>query len=176
MYWFVSPPYLRYGAALLVVLVALWSDLRPHPTEARWVARDAIAAGTPLTPDLFEEAEFPPDVLPHVAPDGTAAIPIAGGEPLLPGHVLTVSPPDGWWVVSLGIPAHLPTGADLRVVLLSDDPTVAPVSIPGIVVGPAFDDGLSFGDPLGSVAIPGADVEAVASAAARGRVVVVADR
>lgn len=176
MYWFVDPPYLRYAAAVAVVLVALWFDLRPEPTEPRWMAREPIPAGTHLTVDLFEEIDLPPGLLPRIEPDGVAAMPIAEGEPLLPGHVLAVHAPDGWWVVSLEIPSHLPTGADLRVVLLSDDPTVSPEPVPGIVVGPAMDDGFSFGDPVGSVAIPGDRVEAVAAASARGRVVVVADR
>lgn len=176
MYWLTPPPRLRYVAAALVVLVGLWFDLRPVPSEPRWVARDDIPAGTPLDPARFEEVAMPIGLLPRVEPAGVAAIPVADGEPLLPGHVLTVRVPVGWWVVALEIPSHLPAGADLRVVLLDDDPTALPTSVPGIVVGPAIDDGMGFGRPTGSVAIPGEEVEAVAAASARGRVVVVADR
>ncbi len=176
MYWLSPPPYLRYAAAGLVVLVALWFDLRPNPSEPRWVAREEIPAGTPLDVDLFEEQSMPVGLLARVEPTGVAAIPIANDEPLLPGHVLAVVPPDGWWVISLEIPTHLPTGAHLRVVVLSDDPTTEPVSIPGMVIGPAVDGSMNFGDPVGSVAIPGDAVESVAAAATRGRIVVVADR
>ncbi len=176
MYWFATPPYLRYAAAVAVVLIALWFDLRPEPSELRWVASEPIPAGATLTADLFEEADLPLGLIPRVEPSGVAAIPIDAGEPLLPGHVLEVEPPEGWWVVSLEIPTHLPTGADLRVVLLTDDPTATPESVPGVVVGPAIDDGFGFGNPIGSVAIPGNRVEVVADASARGRVVVVADR
>ena len=81
MYWLSPPPYLRYAAAGLVVLVALWFDLRPTPSEPRWVARAEIPAGTPLDVGLFEERSMPVGLLSRVEPTGVAAISIADGEP-----------------------------------------------------------------------------------------------
>lgn len=172
VYWFVSPPYVRYVLASVVVLVALWIDVRPPPGEARLVARNDIPAGTPLAAALFEEVTVPSGLLEPVLPDGVAAITIAAGEPLLPSHVAFIAPPEGWWVVQLPIPPGVGPGADLRLVLLPTDPTEKPESIPGIVITPPGSSATGFGEPTGSVAIPEQKIERVAVAASSGRVMV----
>lgn len=172
MYWFVSPPYVRYGLALLVVLGALWVDLHPPPRETRLVARADIPAGTILSAGLFEEVSVPVGLLAPVRPLGVAAITIAEGEPLLPSHLVATQPPEGWWVVQLPVPPGAGPGADLRIVLLPTDPTEQPESVPGIVITPPLSSMSGFGEPTGSVAIPEQAIERVAVAASSGRVIV----
>lgn len=172
MYWFVRPPYLRYATATLIVVFALWIDLRPVPRETRLVAREDITAGTPLASDLFEPVDMPVGMLPLVLPEGVAAVPIGRGEPLLTGHVSIVTPPPGWWIVRLPMPSGPGPGAELRVILLPLDPSLTPEAVPGVVVEPPTDDRSGFGDPEGSVAIPGDAIERVAAAVSSGRVVV----
>lgn len=172
MYWFVNPPYARYALATLVVLVALWVDLRPPPRETRLVARDDISAGTILTEELFEEVSVQVGLLAPVRPDGVAVIDISEGEPLLPGHLAFVEPPDGWWIVQLPVPPGAGPGADLRIVLHPADPTDQPDSVPGIVITPSGPSMSGFGEPTGSVAIPEQSIERVSVAASSGRVTV----
>ncbi len=172
MYWFVRPPYARYAAAALVVMVALWMDLRPAPSESRLVARQDIPAGTALELSQFEATPLPAGMFPLVTPSGVAAVGIAKGDLLLTSHVAAVAPPDGWWVVRLPVPPGVRPGTELKVVLLTPDPTKQPEAVPGLVIVPPDRSSAGFGDPEGSVAIPEGAVERVAAAVAAGRVIV----
>jgi hypothetical protein len=172
VYWFVSPPYARYAAAALIVLVALWMDLRPAPVDLRLVARQDISAGTELDRSQFESSPMPAGMFTAVEPTGVAAIGISKGDLLLSSHVAAVAPPDGWWVVLLPVPPGVRPGTDLRVVLLTADPTKEPEAVPGLVIVPPDRASSGFGDPEGSVAIPEDAVERVAAAVSAGRVIV----
>jgi hypothetical protein len=107
-----------------------------------------------------------------VEPTGVAAIGISKGDLLLSSHVAAVAPPDGWWVVLLPVPPGVRPGTDLRVVLLTADPTKEPEAVPGLVIVPPDRASSGFGDPEGSVAIPEDAVERVAAAVSAGRVIV----
>ncbi len=172
MYWFVAPPYARYAAAALVVLFAVWMDIRPEPTELIPVARQDIPAGAPLEGHLFEGVPMPRGVLHPVTPTGVAAVAITAGDPLIESHIAHVAPPPGWWVVRLPVPLGAAPGTEIRVVLLPSDPTKQPEAVPGVVIRPAEGPGSGFSDPEGSVAIPEESIERVALAASTSRVVV----
>lgn len=165
--WLVRPPYLRYAAAAVLILGALWLDVRPKPMVDHPYAAADLAAGAPIGPDEVEYRSTPAGVLPPVDPSGTAATDIPAGTPLVPG-LLTVAPaiPAGWFALEIPVPDLASPGNVVRIVIDADTWT------DGVVIALAGDaDFLSQGRSA-LVAVPGDAAGPVADAAARSTVTV----
>lgn len=176
MYWFSSPPYLRYTAALLLVLAALWVELRPRDMVEHPFALQSVPAGTPLEPSMFEFRDVPPGVLEAIAVGGAARHAIAAGQPLLPGDTdpTGVVVPTGWWTVEVPLPAATQPGDEVRLVVRPLDIGAESVIVDGLAVRTPIPEADPFGlEPTaGLVAIPGAQAADVALAAGDHRLTV----
>ena len=168
MYWLQRPPYLRWAAAVLVILGALTWDLRGTPTAMHPFAARPIEAGARLEADDVEWREIPAHVLTPPALQGVVtAIAVAEGEPIT--AALLAEPtdvPEDWVALPVDVGVHAVRGA--RVVLIIVDP---PASVPGIVVEAQSGDPYSLDFSPAVVAVPGDRAVDVAVAAASGRVV-----
>ena len=171
MYTFSRPPLLRYASAVLLVLVSLWWDARAAPTELRPFARSEIAAGTPLTPQLFDQVSVPIGLLPAVAIEGSASAQMSEGDPLTHGAIGHQSPPSGWWTVEMELPSGASIGAEIQIALLGTNPTQPTKTVPGIVISPGG-EGTSFQPDPGLVAVPERWVADVAASLSQNRTVV----
>lgn len=161
------PPYLRWIAAIVVVGAAVGLEISDRSTEPIPFAARAIAKGEAFDADLIEWRFLPSGSI--VAPALTglvATAPINAGDPITTS-VAGAFPaiPDGWWAVPVDLPIGVPIGSKVRLIIEGG------VAYEGLVVAESTDDG--FGIPtMGSVALPAATVDAVAQAAAEGRVAV----
>ncbi len=168
MVWLARPPYLRYAAAVLIVLTALWLDLRPEPVVDHPFAADTIAAGSEITELSVEWREVPQGLFPPVAPTGVAATEIPGDTPLLPA-LMTTAPaiPAGWFALEIPVPDLASAGQPVRLVVDAATWTDGVV----IAVGSSSPEFLTRGRTA-LVAIPGEAAGTVAEAAGRGLVTV----
>ena len=167
MHWFQRPPYLRWAAGALIVLAALYLELRPSTMVDHPFAATDIAAGDAVGGDSVGWRRIPAGIL--AVPDlggGVAARAVAAGSPLLPGD-LASGPliPAGWWSVPMAIP-HAPPGTPVRLVL-----TASGTTVDGVVVATPDDDGFGL-EPQGLVAVPGEAAGLVAVATANRDVIV----
>jgi len=166
--WLVPPPYLRYAAATLIVLGALWIDFRPTAAVDHPFLTVAVSAGTSITPEHLEWRPLPPDTFPTVEPTGVAAADIPAGTPLVPA-LLTTGPavPRGWFALEMPVPDLATPGSPVRIVVDAETWT------DGVVIGlaEAGNDFLSQGRQA-LVAVPGEAAATVAEAAGRGSVTV----
>lgn len=167
MFWLTRPPYLRWAAAVLLVLLALAWDLRGRGGVAYPFAATAIEAGAVIGEDDVEWRTAPRGLL--AAPDLSAPVAarsIAAGEPILPSSLDDdAGVPEGWWAVPVALPPAATRGAAVR--LIGPDG----VESDGIVVGVGSTELLSFSD-VGLVAVPPERAAAVAAAAVEGTLIV----
>lgn len=178
MYWFSRPPYLRYGAAVLILAAGLYAEFKPDRYDMHPFAAADISAGTLLTEDLFEPRRVLSGSLPLVVIEGMAARDMALGEPLMPTAIAdgTALAPDGWWALEVAMPADVAPASQVRVVVRPHDPAQSPVLVPGVVIAPAATaDHLSLDTSLGVVAVPEEHAATVAVAAADRRITVLID-
>ncbi len=164
MYWLQRPPYLRWGAAVLLVLGALAWDLRRPAMEARPFASRDLAAGEAIDAAAVEWRPVPAHLLPEADLEGVfAAVDLAKGDPLLEGVLRSaISVPEGWLELPIEIGGHARAGD--RVVLVVTDP---PATVSGLVVDPQQQDSYSLGFRPAVVAVPAASAALVATAAAQ---------
>lgn len=171
MYTFSRPPVLRYLAAGILILLSMWWDLRPTPTDLRPFAREDIAAGTELSDDLFDLISVPHGLFPDTPIGGTAAVGMREGDPLTAGTVSQIQAPAGWWTVEMTIPDGTPPGTPIQVALVGNDPSQRTKTVPGVVIL-SGGSGSGFQQTPGLVAIPESWLAEVASSLAQNRVVV----
>lgn len=166
MYWFRRPPYLRWVVASLVVMGALWMDLRGKPTEPRPFAVSSIAAGDPIAEEMLEYREVPVGVLPEVEASGYASVPISPGEPLTPSMISDRDRlPDGWWAMEMEVPTGAGSGTELRLVIEQ----VAAV-VPGLITRVvAAGQSAGWVRETAMVAVPSEQAARVATALADGK-------
>jgi hypothetical protein len=169
--WFVlllsRPPYLRWAAAVFVVVAALLWDLSGRATEPFPFASTAIASGESITDDqiVWEDVPRGSLVFPELGAV-SALVAIQAGDPLTPSVVGAGNAvPNGWWSVPVRLPQGVPSGSLVRLVFLDGSLT------DGIVVTPASQDGFGS-DRAGVVSVPGAVAHDVALAAAADSLVV----
>lgn len=167
MLWLQAPPWGKWIAAVAMVSLALWVELRPDPTVDHPFAVEDIAIGAVLDDTTTEMRRIPVGLLDTVELGDVVVRPITAGAPVLgddvrPSHAAI---PSGWWTVATEIPPSAAPGAEVRLVLLDDGSTVE-----GVVATVAVED--PFGTGLGSVAVPPEFVAEVATAQANGRVAV----
>jgi len=171
VFWLTRPPYLRWAAAVLLIVAALIWDLRgrtgtPYPFAARPIARGAVIGETDL-----EWKTVPNGVL--SMPDLSALIAaraIAEGEPILPSAVDTDGgTPEGWWAVPVALPAAAAVGARVRLIA-----TDSGVESEGLVVATGSTDLLSISD-AGLVAVPPENAATIATASVAGDLIVLVE-
>lgn len=168
MYWLQRPPYLRWAAAVfLIVGTAAW-DLRSEPTGLHPFLVGPVSAGDPIEKVDIEWREVPVGLV--TTPDlshPVAAIDLLPGEPLLDSMLRgPVVIPDGWWGVPVAIGANAGTGDEVLLVVV--DP---PTTVIGIVVTTQRGDPYSLDYQPASVAVPANVAPLIAAASAHGTLV-----
>ena len=167
MFWFGRRSYLRWLAAAALVLGAAVIELRPADTRLYPFAAEKIEPGDPLTLEW------------RTLPAGAYAVPPLGG--MVAAHALEQGEPitssavagplqveDGWWALSLEVPARLAPGTPTLLVVAGE--SEAPV--PGTVVTSSAPDRFSASGPTALIAVPESRAATVAAAAAARQLVV----
>ena len=154
-------------AAGLIVVGALWVEVRPESSVEHPFASEVIHAGAEIGDWNTVLKRIPAGLLEPVVPGGVALTEIAPGEPLLASSLgeRNEKIPEAWWSIEMALPASARPGDAAQVVLLDAGSTVS-----AIVVARAVDDPLGSG--LGTVAVPGEYAADVAAAAVEGRVAI----
>lgn len=168
MLWLARPPYLRWTAAALLVLVAAWSEFSPPPTTTLTFLAVDVAAGTPLDESHVVRRRVPAADITTVEPTGIAAVDLEVGDPLLASLLTDVAVPPGWNVIEAPVPDHAVPGSDATAIILAEGS--APIEFPALVVS-ASGAG-PFGEGSGSLAVSAEWTAAAAAAAAEGRLVI----
>jgi Flp pilus assembly protein CpaB len=147
----------------------MWDLSKSQTTSFPFAAVD-IPVATPITDDLIEWMPMPEGAIPvPVLSGASAATNIGTGDPLTRSVLSRTEPlPPGWWSIPIDIPARVPVGASIRVVL--PDGTAAT----GIVTQPAGSDSLGVPSP-GSVGFPEATADIVAQLASTGRLIILVE-
>jgi hypothetical protein len=166
--WLARPPYLRWAVAVLLVMLAAWSEFSPPPTTTLTFLAVDVAAGTPLDESLVVRRRIPATDINTVDPVGVAAVDLKAGDPLLDHMVTEVVVPAGWNVIEAPVPDHAVPGAPATGVILADGS--APIEFPALVVGSSGSD--PFDGTDGSLAVSPEWTAAAAAAAAEGRLVI----
>ncbi len=168
MVWLIPPPYLRYAAAVLLVVGALAWDLRPEPVVDHPFLRVAVAAGADLDPGAIEWRSIPAGALPNVMVEGRAAIDLPAGTALLPGMISTGPViPEGWFALELSVPAAARPGQLIRLVI--DESTFTD----GLVISQAQSNSTFLTEGSAAlIAVPEPAAAIVADAARRSSVTV----
>lgn len=158
------PPYLRWLAAGVVLLVGLMFETRTPPTVLYPYADTPIAAGTPID-DTIAWKEIPKGILPEWSTDvgGIAQTGFAANDPILPSQIGDLLIPADWWAVALVLPAPVAAGTHIRVVL-TDDTILEGIALAGT-------SGTGF-EIVGTVAFAPSHAPLVAQAAANDALVV----
>lgn len=169
MLLFSRPPYLRWVAAVAVVVAALAWDVSKRSTEPYPFAASPIPAGTALSDDLVEWRDLPVGSIerPDIAAT-TALVDIASGDPItssVAGRPPSI--PDGWWAVAVRLPPHLIVGSEVRLILPDGRPVDAVVSTGADVDQYGYES-------IGAVAVPPELADAVAAASSVDAVIVLA--
>jgi len=172
VFWISRPPYARWTAIGLLIVVSLWFEVRPdsvvlHP----FLVRD-VAVGEPVEEAIRWE-QIPSGTLTATRGTGFAARPLSVGEPLLASDTtaLALTPPDGWWVVELDLPSDAVAGAAIQLVILPEPGTSPLPPVGGIIMSVREPDrGFGSGGLIGSVAVPPDQAATAAVAIANDRV------
>lgn len=148
--WLDRPPYLRWAAASVIVVVALLLQaVSPESESYPFLNRD-VNAGETITDEDLGWRQIPMGLLPPASDVvGPAVHALEEGDPFLRGSVRSGTVvPDGWWAVPAPVPESVPPGTRVRLIAVLDG-----FSADGIVSSSGLDTG--FGDrTLGSVAVP----------------------
>ncbi len=171
MFWLTRPPYLRWAAAVAIVVAALAWDMRGSTEMLYPFASSSIAAGSTITDAQVEWRSLPAGVMtmPDLS-DPIAARNLAEGEPIVPSAISNEAAiPEGWWAVPVGLPASAVAGT--RVLLVA---TASGLETEGIVVTAGSDDLLSY-EASGMVAVPQGVATTVALESHEGSLVVLVD-
>lgn len=174
MYWFRRPPYLRWAAAALLLIGAVWLDVRPSDTVSHPYAAVALTEGALIEETMIDWRTIPADVLPDPGnPVGMVSQRVAAGEPLVPSAVSSsrIVPPQGWWTLETRLPQGAHPGQSVHLILLAVGD--APLAVPGIVVAAPANDALAFEDLPGLVAVPAESAAIAAAAVAEDQVAVI---
>ena len=172
MLWFAPRSYLRWAGAVALVGVSWWIQLMPAPTTAHPYAKSDIEAGAVLSPGLFEMREVPAGLLPSATLEGTLAIAMGAGEPLLPSLISNrrVPVPHGWWAVELEAPPGLAPGQKVMLVVGDEGPERPGEAVAGLVIG-AMDDRRGR-EGIALIAVPGEHLTRISQASAYGALTV----
>ncbi len=169
MFLLSKPPVLRWVAATILVVIALWADLRPSATVEHPVAVAEIPAGDEVTVGQVRMIDVPAGLLEPVELPFVAGRRIGPGDPILATDMSVdeVAPPQGWLLVELAVPDGAKPGSPVVAIVSGMDPDPA-TRHDGVVVSVGVDDG--FGGELAGCAFPADDAAIVAVAAADNRI------
>jgi hypothetical protein len=156
------PPTFRWVAASLLVVVAMWADLRPETLDRHPFLLEDVPAGTTVDATMIEMRSVVPGNHPPLDLPVVTQRPLLAGDPLTGGaaSVPAAEVPDGWLLVELAVPAGAEIGATVVVVVSDQDRE--PVMISGVVTETGLDDG--YGGEIAACAFPPDDAAAVAIA------------
>lgn len=170
MLWLERPPILRWAGALLLVLVAGWSEFAPPPaTTMAFLATD-VAAGTRITEDLIERRRVTAPGFITVEPGGVAVTDLRAGDPLVASMIAATTIPDGWLLIAAPLPHHARPGTPATGVILPEGDAAEPAQFPALVVESGSTE--PFGEATGTLAVPEQWLGRAAAAAASGRLMV----
>ncbi len=173
MLWFAPRPYLKWVGAAAIVGVSWFIQLMPAPVTLHPFAAVDIPAAAELSDDLLEYREIPEGLLPPTTGQGTLAVPLVAGDPLLPSLLSNTETavPDGWWALELEAPPGLLPGRYVLLVAGGDDLSPLGQPIPGIVIRPMADEPYDS-EERALIAIPGEHLARVSTASAYGTLTV----
>lgn len=157
MYWLQRPPYLRWAAATLLVLVVLWSEFAPDGMALHPYLTEDVRAGTSLE-EVVSYRETPAGVLTEVDLTGMVARhPLPADTPLTPAMVADPDrlAPSDWFTVVASVPNSASVGTRARLVTVENPGK----SVSGIVLS---------ADEEGEIAIPPGSAEVIATALRHG--------
>ena len=156
MFWLSRPPYLRWGLAIVVAALGIWTELAPETGTPHPFAAEALPAGTLVTAELIEMRVVPEGLLEPVTIPARIRVPVEAGRPLL-SSALDEEPtvPGGWWTISLPVPSAGAAGSAVRLVV--DDGASVEV-FEGMLVSTSPGE---YGGTEGLVAVPDDAVAAV---------------
>lgn len=165
--WLGRPPYLRWLAAVALIVAALVWDLSERATAPFPFAADDLERGQEITEADLKWQDMP--VGAFAVPDLANAIPlvpIRAGDPIVASLVSRspTLPPNSW-----AVPVQLPVGAHVGTVVklvFADGSDVG-----GVVMQSAREDSFGF-ETTGLVAVADQAASTVALAAANGDLVV----
>jgi hypothetical protein len=162
--WLHQPPYLRWFAAVLLVLGAAALDLTQRATESYPFVATPIERGSPIDGDVIRWRDVPVGLLAPPSLEGAVASRrLESGEPVLPSSIGSATDvPADWWSVPMVLPDGVVVGSAIRVVTV--DP---PLTVDGIVVSISEGGAFAAGN-TGLVAVPEAASSVVAAAAIEG--------
>jgi len=165
--WLSRPPYLRWMAAVSLVVAAFAWDASERATEPFPFAAVDLIRGQAITSEQIVWRAVPTGSLMMPSLTGVSPlVPINAGDPIVPSLVSSTPPlPPGSWAVPVSLP--LGTGPGMLVKLVFVDGTAAT----GIVIRPATEDSLGLVSD-GLVAVQGEMADSVALAASNGDLVV----
>jgi hypothetical protein len=163
------PPYLRWGAATLLILAALGWDLRRPATELMPFASRTLQSGEAIDATAVEWKEVPSHLLPATDLTGVfAAVDLDRGDPLVNGVLRGLAAtPDGWLEIPMETGVRARPGDEVVLVI-----TEPPATVPGLVVDPQKGDAYSLDFRPAVVAVPAESAALVAAATAQGTLVV----
>ena len=160
MYWLARPSYWRWAAAILIVGLSLYFELRPTPSVDHPFSGADLRAGANVALAEIIWRSVPLGLLPETTPEGFLLVDVASGQPLLPA-MLDTAPmiPPGWWALSVPVPAGSVAGSEVRLVV---DVREAPRVVPGKLIRVFEETTIEGSNAL--VAIPEEEAGAVAAA------------
>jgi hypothetical protein len=167
MFWFGRPSYLRWVAAVVLVVGAATIELWPTKQMAYPFAASPIEPGERFD---VEWRQLPAGAYSRPSLTGAvAAHAIAEGEPITDSDMQSpVAVPAGWWALALEVPTRLAPGSQTQLVLASDDGP----AVPGIVVSSDEPGRFDVSGPTALIAVPAEAAPRVAVAAGARQVTV----
>jgi hypothetical protein len=167
VFWFGRPSYLRWVAAVALVVGAAVIELWPTEQVSYPFAAVSVGPGEPFEVEwrqLPAGAYLRPSLIGVVA-----AHAIEEGEPITRSDLQSpVAVPTGWWALALEVPTRLSPGSQTQLVLGGGEGP----AVPGIVVSSDEPDRFDVSGPTALIAVPAEDASRVAVAAAARQVTV----
>lgn len=163
VYWMSRPPYVRWAAAGMILIIGVVNEFRPATTIPVPVARSDLAVGSLVEEEAVAWFDGSPDLFDEIS------LPIRLGRSVRAGDPITAADfpseadraPADWWRIALPVPTATAAGSEVLAVVGSNGGTT---THQGISVSEVLDDG--FGSTFALVAFSGADAAAVASGVA----------
>ena len=163
------PPYLRWFAAIAVLVGGFIVELAPQTSVPVPIALTDFEPGTTISDGDVGWADGSSDIFEGISLPAVAGRTILAGQPIMQADVAASEhrAPEDWWQITLAVPPDTKTGTPILAVVTSND---RPAAHRGVVVSHTFDDG--FGDTSALVAFPPNEAVEVAAAVSENRITV----
>lgn len=162
------PPLARPLLATLLVMAALWADLRPPALVDHPFLTVDVTAGTEVDAGMVTSRPVVRGTFAQVQLPATVHRDLAAGDPLSLGDApeeTGVEVPDGWLTLELAVPAGAEPGD--AVVVVVAQPEDKSLMITGLVTEVGIDDG--FGSEVAACAFDPEEAATVAVAVSEQR-------